>query len=274
MALQNPEFVFLRKYLPHTRNKPTTLSKSIRYFPLQEHRITSKTSQANTNLHIHKMTTPNPQTTDEEINPTAFTALYFAFASNISPRTLQSRCPGSLYVGLAVLKGYKFLISSLGFGNVVHTGNNADEVFGSLYFLTRQNEKAMDEAEMHVLGEGRWHDKIHVEVMRMEKKSYSEVDGELQELGAVQAMTYIDTTHTSAGVASKENLTFLRRAVDDGIECGIPRSYFEGSWKRFLPEDEGAGRQEEMTMVRTSKMNQGEVGRYVPKDVLRMAGEG
>jgi gamma-glutamylcyclotransferase len=205
-----------------------------------------------------------------DIDHSSFTCLYFGFASNLSPRTLQSRCPGSLYVGLGRLRGYKFIISELGFGNIVRTGDEKDEVYGALYFLTGQHERAMDEAEMHVQGEGTWHEKRKVKVQRLETTEGSEA---VTEVGEVETTTYIDLHHTVPGTASKENLTFLRRAVDDGIKCGVPRAYFEGSWRRFLPEDESAGRQEEMTMVRTLAMDKEEAGRWVPRDVLKLAGD-
>ena len=204
----------------------------------------------------------------EELDPSQFTCLYFGFASNLSPRTFQSRCPGSLYVGLSILRGYRFLISDIGFGNVVPSDSDKDVVYGALYFLTAGHVKAMDQAEMHATEDGTWHVKRTVRVQRLEN-----VDGEAREVegGEVDATTYIDVHHTSPGTISKENLTFIRRAMDDGVECGVPKSYFETVWKRYLPEDEGVGRQEEMTMVRTSGMDKEEVGRYVPRDVLKLA---
>ena len=87
-------------------------------------------------------------------------------------------------------------------------------------------------------------------------------------------MTYIDVDRTTPGTVSKENLTFLRRAIDDGLQCGVPMDYFEKYWKRYLPEDESVGKQETMMMVRTSAMDKEDIGRYVPKDVLRLAEKG
>jgi hypothetical protein len=209
----------------------------------------------------------------EEINPSNFTCLYFGFASNLSPRTLQSRCPGSLYVGLGILRGHKFIISEIGFGNIVATERDEDVVYGSLYFLTNQHENAMDKAEMHATENGTWHVKRKVKVRRIEIKNGSNSSPEIVEVGEVEATTYIDVNHTTPGTISKENLTFIRRAIDDGIQCGVPKSYFEKVWKRYLPEDEGVGRQDVMTMVRTDMMDKEEVGRYLPRDVLKMAGK-
>ncbi len=206
----------------------------------------------------------------DDIDPTAFTTLYFGFASNLSPRTLQSRCPGSLYVGFAILWGYKFIISEVGFGNIIPAEAN-DVVYGSLYFLTAAHEKSLDQAEMHKVDGGKktWHIKRRLTVRRVE----SEIDGCTNLLGEVEAMTYIDVDHTAEGVVSKENLTFLRRAVDDGVQSGIPREHFEKYWKNYLPEDESVGRQETITMVRTGAMDREDSSRYVPKEMLRMAGK-
>lgn len=205
----------------------------------------------------------------DDIDPTAFTTLYFGFATNLSSRTLQSRCPGSLYVGPAILKNYKFIISEVGFGNIVPSDN--DIVYGSLYFLTASHEKSLDAAEMHKVdgGEKTWHIKRHLKICRVETSP----DDGINEVDEVEAMTYIDEDRTSDGVASRENLTFLRRAIDDGLQSGVPRSYFDKYWKRFLPEDESVGRQEDITMVRTNAMDREDSSRYVPRDILGLAGK-
>lgn len=203
----------------------------------------------------------------DELDPSSFSCLYFGFASNLSPRTLQSRCPGSLYVGVSRLQGWKFIITELGFGNIVRAGDD-DVVYGSLYFLTRQHEKALDQAELIKVGEDdhrTWHVKQNVKVQRISESGNVEGD-------EVEAMTYIDVDRTVPGIASKENLTFLRRAVDDGVQCGVPKAYFDKYWKHYLPEDESVGRQDTITMVRTTQMDK-ENTKYVPQDVLRLAGK-
>jgi gamma-glutamylcyclotransferase len=204
---------------------------------------------------------------EPDIDPSAFTALYFGFATNLSPRTFQSRCPGSLYVGIARLKGYRFIIHEHGFGNIVPSKDEKDKVYGALYFMTRANERAMDQGELETESD----EKRTVKVQRLEMgdAGLKEIDG-----AEVDATTYVNVRFTTAGtMVSKENLTFLRRAIDDGLKCGVPKRYFDEHWKKYMPEDESVGRQDEITMVRTTGMDQDDSAKYVPRDLGRLAGK-
>ena len=152
----------------------------------------------------------------DEAHERQFVCLYFGFASNLSPRTLQQRCPGALYVGLARLKGWRFIVSQVGFGNIV-PGDSDDEVYGSLHFLTRQHESALDKSEEVPW----WHQKKQFKVSRLE------VDGgkNLVDAGEVDIMTYVDIERTTEGVISEEDIPSLRKAVGDGLQCGVPQAY-------------------------------------------------
>ena len=189
----------------------------------------------------------------------SFTCLYFGFASNLSPRTIQQRCPGSLYVGLATLTGWKFIISEVGFGNIVQTHNDEDVVYGSLSFLTGQHEEALDKSEEVPW----WHEK-----MKLKVKMLGEDGSEVRE---VEATTYVDVHHVTPGVISKEYLVWMRKAVADGLTAGVPMSYFEEYVMKYLPEDESVGHEEKIMMVRTAQVDKGDL-RYVPRDVKKMTG--
>ncbi len=200
----------------------------------------------------------------EESNFPAFTCLYFGFASNLSPRCLQGRCPGSLFVGLAILKGWKFIITSTGFGNIVISGDEKDVVYGALHFLTAQHEAALDKSE-EVPG---WHQKVKLKVRRvntLEGESAETPQGE-----EIEVLTYVDVERTTAGVVSKEYIPFMRIAIEDGLKIGVPEAYMEKSLKIWLPEDESVGKEETITMMRTVQMNKEEMG-YVPRDLQRLA---
>jgi gamma-glutamylcyclotransferase len=198
----------------------------------------------------------------------AFTCLYFGFASNLSPRTIQQRCPGSLYVGLGVLKGWRFLISSVGFGNIVRTSQNnafekeavdVDVVYGSLSFLTAQHEVALDKSEEV----GVWHEKVKVKVSMLDENG--------KEAREVEATTYVDVNHTTEGVISKEYLSWMRKAVADGLKIGVPRSYFDKYVMQYLPEDENVGSEDKIMMLRTVQVDKEDL-KYVPGDIRKMRG--
>lgn len=173
-----------------------------------------------------------------------FSCLYFGFASNLSPRTLQQRCPGALYVGLAVLKQWKFIISDVGFGNIV-AGSSDDIVYGNLYFLTKQHEDALDKSEEVP----KWHRKLKLKLKMVVPNEASEGWKDGQE---VEATCYIDTNHGSEGVISKEYLVWMRKAIADGMEFSkIPADYFERYMSKFLPENDEVGHEDKIVMIRT-----------------------
>ena len=201
-----------------------------------------------------------------------FTCLYFGFASNLSPRTIQQRCPGSIYVGLAVLKGWRFVIGELGFGNIVQSSPE-DEVWGSLSFLTGQHEAALDKSEEI----NWWHRKMRVKVRRTTGFKEDGKDGdagsENEEGEEVEATTYIDVERTGEGNMSKEYIIWMRKAIDDGLKIGVPQSYVDQYLRKFLPEDETVGREDQVLMLRTIQMDKENLA-HVPKDILGMTGRG
>lgn len=211
------------------------------------------------------MAQPSDQTSDQQAtspssNEAQFTALYFGFASNLSPRSLQQRCPGSLYIGLARLTGWRFIITTLGFGNIV-PGNADDEVYGSLHFLTAQHEAALDKSEEVP----RWHikRKFSVEAVPSVGDNVIFKGGE-----KLEVMTYVDIERTTPGHISKEYIFLMRKAVRDGQMIGVPNAYFDKYWASFLPEDETGGGEEKVIMMRTVQMDKEDL-RYVPREMLK-----
>lgn len=200
---------------------------------------------------------------ENEAGPNMFSCLYFGFASNLSPRTLQQRCPGSLYVGLAVLKGWRFIISEVGFGNIV-PGSEDDEVWGTLHFLTHQSEAALDQSEEVPS----WHQKKKLKVTRL---MHSRGEGEKAEGEEVEATTYVDVDRTTEGMISKEYVIWMRKAIEDGLKCGVSQSYVDRYLTKFLPEDKDVGKEDQVMMIRTIQFDKNNLS-YVPKDLLDHAG--
>lgn len=204
-----------------------------------------------------------PDTLSE--NEKLFSMVYFGFASNLSPRSLQQRCPGSLYIGLATLKGWRFIISESGFGNIVR-GTEDDIVYGSLYFLTRQHEEALDQSEEVPW----WHKKMTLKVRRVAPGNEGEANS--TEADDLEVTTYVDIDRTKEGIISKEYLVWMRKAIADGLKCGVPQSYFEKYVQKFLPEDETVGHEDKIIMQRTVRVDKDDL-RYVPQEILSMMGK-
>lgn len=85
--------------------------------------------------------------------------LYFAYGSNLHLPQMAKRCPGSVFVGVAVLRGYRWQINERGVANVVAahehdrdpsrsgSGSGGSQVEGLLYWVTRQDEATLDRCE-------------------------------------------------------------------------------------------------------------------------------
>ncbi|RGP69943.1 hypothetical protein FLONG3_7600 [Fusarium longipes] len=62
-----------------------------------------------------------------EVQENASEVLYFAYGSNLSTKQMRKRCPHSTPVGLAYLKGWKWIINHRGYANVVQPFVDSDD---------------------------------------------------------------------------------------------------------------------------------------------------
>lgn len=164
-----------------------------------------------------------------------FSAVYFGYGSNLSPRTLKQRCPDSLFIGLARLDDYRWQINNTGYANIVPSPG--DVVYGCLCFLSNRDETALDESE----GVPWLYEKHTVKVTRCGLG----VTGEGQKLDAV---TYVDVQRVDDGQINKEYVYWMNKAIEDASKCEMPASYVGKYLKPFVPERPG---EPEIEMVRT-----------------------
>lgn len=47
---------------------------------------------------------------------------YFAYGSNLRDAQMAARCPDSRKIGLARLRGYRWIITTRGYANIVESG--------------------------------------------------------------------------------------------------------------------------------------------------------
>ena len=88
---------------------------------------------------------------------------YFAYGSNLSFSQMKDRCPGNLKIGMGVLEGYRWIISTRGVANVVKSPD--DYVLGKVYNITESDKstlykregvakKCYEEKQMSILVDG------------------------------------------------------------------------------------------------------------------------
>lgn len=70
---------------------------------------------------------------------------YFAYGSNMSTTQMHRRCPGCRKIGRARLQGYRWVISTRGYANIIRCENKVVE--GVVYEISSADEAALDEYE-------------------------------------------------------------------------------------------------------------------------------
>lgn len=70
---------------------------------------------------------------------------YFAYGSNMDPRQMECRCPGSVPLGIYRLIGYRFIINNCGVATIVPDENG--EVVGIVWSINEEHELTLDKKE-------------------------------------------------------------------------------------------------------------------------------
>lgn len=138
--------------------------------------------------------------------------LYFAYGSNIWAEQMDDRCPNHRLVGVGVLKGYRWIISSRGYANIVES--SSDVVLGVVYEISDSDEMNLDRYEG--VGSGSYRKELlHVEV-----------DGSHR-----TCLVYIDPIEEE-GLPKAE---YIRR-INSGIkDAKLPPEYVENCIRKFVP---------------------------------------
>lgn len=126
---------------------------------------------------------------------------YFAYGSNLSHKQMAKRCPGSRYLGRAVLEGYAQVFDGYselrkGAGaNVVPA--YGEQVTGGLYEISADNLRSLDKIEVN-------YDRAEMSVKRMD--------------GTVCEATVYLRDPLPVGEPSAEYMAVINEGKDD---CGI-----------------------------------------------------
>ncbi|CZS90196.1 hypothetical protein WAI453_004287 [Rhynchosporium graminicola] len=163
-----------------------------------------------------------------------FTALYFGYSSNLSPVTMKQRCPGSLYIGLAILKDYKWIINSTSYASIIPSPG--DLVYGSLFFLMGKDENALDLSE----GVPWLYEKQYLDVHR--------ITAGKEEEKTAKALAYVDVQRLDEGTIEPDYVVWVQKAIQHGLEAGVPKDYVEKYLRPWIGHFHS---QQEANMVRT-----------------------
>ncbi|KAK5167108.1 uncharacterized protein LTR77_007838 [Saxophila tyrrhenica] len=189
---------------------------------------------------------------NENDNDTANSTLYFGYGSNLWQHQMRQRCPTSKYLGIARLEGWRWIINSRGYANVVeinststtiHEGEGQEkdtkdspsgEVWGLVYTLETEDERRLDVNEGVPIA---YTKETHNATLW---PSHPGVGANITEKGEAKAMlVYVDRNNTTPHKPKKEYVYRMNMGLKDALKEGVPESYVRGVVRRFIPEEDG-----------------------------------
>ncbi|PKL42005.1 MAG: gamma-glutamylcyclotransferase [Candidatus Riflebacteria bacterium HGW-Riflebacteria-1] len=136
---------------------------------------------------------------------------YFAYGSNMSLEQMKKRCPQHKVVGQGTLHGYRWIINSRGYANIIQS--ESDYVIGVVYEISASDEACLDRKEGVAKG-------------CYNKETLDISTGDAQ----ITCIVYIDPIVTEG--APKEE--YIGR-IEDGIrDAKLPPDYVARYLRRFL----------------------------------------
>jgi gamma-glutamylcyclotransferase len=175
--------------------------------------------------------------------------LYFGYGSNLWLQQMRMRCPSSPYRGIASLKGWKWIINTRGYANVVETGSDeSDVVWGMVYELDSEDEVALDGNE----GVPYAYEKEMITCEFWDEKSQGHEEtvtkGEMSKM-----LLYVDRKRTEDAEPKKEYVHRMNMGIADAIKMGVPESYVKEVLRKFIPDEKGDEEIQELAKKQAKK---------------------
>ena len=138
---------------------------------------------------------------------------YFAYGSNMWRAQMRKRCPQSRLLGPATLHGYRFIINTRGYANIV--ADTQGQVLGVLYAISATDEAALDGFE------------------GVRQGNYRKEEVAVQHGGeTLSVLVYIDAIDEE-GQPKPEYIGRINAAIGD---AQLPGEYIASVIRRFVPE--------------------------------------
>jgi hypothetical protein len=165
--------------------------------------------------------------------------LYFGYGSNLWIQQMHSRCPNSHYLGIARLKGYKWIINSRGYANIVELPKESSlrtrsEAWGLVFYLTPSDEARLDKNEgvpvaytKENLRVDFWRHKLEEGKVRINIGDEKPVPEE--------TLVYIDRGRVQEAKPKEEYVVRMNKGIEDALAFGVPEAYVEEVMRKFIP---------------------------------------
>lgn len=172
------------------------------------------------------------------------TTVYFGYGSNLWKHQMTQRCPTSKYLGIARLKGYRWLIYERGYANIIEipeSEDNAerhaykDEVWGLVYSLEPSDEQRLDRNE----GVPFAYTKEHIEIEFWPSSSRNTTTIDTRKKGKqVDMLVYINRKLVTPSKPKKEYIYRMNMGIKDAIDEGVPKEYMKQVLRCYIPDEE------------------------------------
>ncbi|PPJ58517.1 hypothetical protein CBER1_07161 [Cercospora berteroae] len=187
--------------------------------------------------------------------------IYFGYGSNLWLHQMRQRCPTSKYLGIARLKGYKWIIYDRGYVNIVELSEEekmvandkhdySKEVWGLVYRLEPKDERRLDvnEGVAHGAYSKEW---IECEFWTTSSEravredtahSLSYVDegrpDTSKKPGKADMLVYINRENVREGKIKEEYVYRMNKGIGDAVKEGVPKEYVEQVLREWIPDVE------------------------------------
>ena len=166
---------------------------------------------------------------------------------------MKKRCPSSPYVGIARLRGYKWIINARGYANVVEasgsstscsSSNEHNHVWGLVYSLTAKDEAQLDVNEG--VPDAYTKEKMTIDFFPADP---SQLDGRIDipenKWEKRKVLVYIDRKRTTNSTPKKEYIYRMNMGIKDALKMGVPKTYVDKVIRKFIPEEDVSAEVEE-----------------------------
>lgn len=147
---------------------------------------------------------------------------------------MKRRCPTSTYLGIARLKGYRWIVNKRGYANIVETHTSpqghSNEVWGLVFELQPADEAQLDINEG--VPEAYTKEDMLVDFWPAKGDHRPDVSNEPQR---INMLAYIDGKRIEPDVPKKEYIYRMNEGIKDAVEEGVPASYVDEIIRKFIP---------------------------------------
>ncbi len=124
---------------------------------------------------------------------------------------MEDRCPDHRVIAQGILKGYRWIITTKGYANIVKS--EKDEVYGIVYEISDSDERSLDNWEIKKAG-------YHKEMVTVECEGQP-----------LECLVYVDSV-LEIGPPRQEYIKRINKGLSD---ANLPQVYIERYIRKFIP---------------------------------------